>query len=64
MRAKCPYCGKQVEYLYVEGGGVLPSPDYVLIADWVYHAACWDKQVDPDIHPGSKEKMVPTHNNH
>jgi hypothetical protein len=42
----CPYCGKEVEYLCVQNGGVLRSPDYTLIADWIYHATCWDKQVD------------------
>lgn len=41
----CPYCGEIVVSHWLPGQGCLSSPDYVLVADWIYHAACWDKQV-------------------
>ena len=40
----CPYCGQGVTY-YCDGG-VISSPDYVLVADWVFHSMCWDKLVE------------------
>lgn len=39
----CPYCGKSVNYEL--DGGFVPSLETVLVADWVYHAACWDEQL-------------------
>jgi hypothetical protein len=40
----CPYCGKPVTIRWNEG--VVSSKEYVLIADWVYHSTCWDKQIE------------------
>jgi hypothetical protein len=40
----CPYCNCVVTY-YCDGG-VISSPDYTLVADLVFHSACWDKQVE------------------
>ena len=42
----CPYCGKPVVSRWAPQGGCFSSPDYVLVADWIYHAACWEKQVE------------------
>lgn len=42
----CPYCTKPVTSLWVKGGGCLSSSAYVLVADWVFHGDCWDKQVE------------------
>lgn len=43
---RCPYCGNPVISLWVKGGGCLSSPDYVLVADWIFHSSCWDRQVE------------------
>lgn len=40
----CPYCKKPVTIIWNKG--VLPSPDYLLIADWIYHTPCWDKLIE------------------
>ena len=42
----CPYCMKPVLTCWVKGGGMVSDPDVTLIADWVYHSKCWDKQVE------------------
>lgn len=42
----CPYCGNPVTYQYLKGGGVISRSEYTLIADWVYHSDCWDKQIE------------------
>lgn len=39
----CPFCGQSVMFQWK--GGVISSPEYVLIADWIYHRECWDRQV-------------------
>lgn len=54
VTTNCPYCQKPVETRWTERG-CIPSADYTLIADWIYHAACWDKQVAE--HP--PEKVAP-----
>ena len=42
----CPYCKKSVVFTCdADTGAVISSPDYVLIANWIYHRECWDKQV-------------------
>jgi hypothetical protein len=41
---ECPYCRKQVGIVW--NHGVVSKPEYVLIADWVYHSECWDKLVE------------------
>lgn len=38
----CPYCNKPVVSNWTKRG-LLPSPDYTLVADWVFHQVCWDK---------------------
>jgi hypothetical protein len=42
----CPFCGAPVRSLWVPQGGCLPSPDYVLVADWIIHTDCWDKRIE------------------
>ena len=43
----CPYCMKPVATRWMkDGSGMLSDPDVTLIADWVYHSKCWDKQVE------------------
>ena len=42
---RCPYCGKTVVGRWERNAGMLSDPDQVLIADWLFHAKCWDKQV-------------------
>lgn len=41
----CPLCGGLVVSFWIPGGGCISHPDYVLIADWVIHSACYDKSV-------------------
>lgn len=55
VTSTCPYCQQPVETRWTEHG-CIPAADYTLIADWVYHSACWDKQVAE--HP--PEKAGPT----
>lgn len=38
--ANCDECGEPIETRWVDGRGVLLP---VLIADWVFHAQCWEK---------------------
>lgn len=42
---RCPYCGKTVVGKWQRNAGMLSDPAYVLVADWLFHAECWDKQV-------------------
>lgn len=42
----CPYCAKEVIYQFIPDRGILSSSNYVLIADWIYHTICWNKQID------------------
>lgn len=42
---KCPYCGEDVISYWSERG-CISNPEYVLIADWIFHSICWDKQVE------------------
>ena len=55
IEIKCPYCGKNVGVKFANGGGgIISSPDYDLIADCVYHNACWDELVakyPPEVAP-------------
>lgn len=55
LRTICPYCGKDVVFLW--RNGVVPSPDYALVADWVYHRACWDQLVAERL--GLRPVLVP-----
>jgi hypothetical protein len=42
----CPYCMKAVVvYVELDGSGIISRPEYDLVANWVYHSACWDKQM-------------------
>jgi len=41
----CPYCGKEVISFWTDRGCISDS-QYVLVADWVYHSVCWDKQIE------------------
>jgi len=44
----CAECGLPVKTLWARDGnkGLLPSEDYILIADWIFHPLCWDKLVE------------------
>lgn len=37
----CPQCGKLVTYKWDKG--FIPESHNTLVADCVYHAACWDE---------------------
>ena len=41
----CPYCGKDVLSYWAPREGCVPRPEYTLVANWIYHTKCWDKQV-------------------
>lgn len=44
--SKCPGCGATVVTFWAAGNqGLIPNKEYDLVADWVFHAKCWDKQV-------------------
>lgn len=40
----CPGCGRIVKLRL--NLGVVSDPEYTLIADWVYHSECWEKQIE------------------
>ena len=43
----CPKCKKPVHVqIDPTSGGVISSPDYDLIADWVFHSQCWADQLE------------------
>lgn len=43
----CPGCGKTViSYWHKDNRGMESRPEYVLVADWIYHSECWDKLVE------------------
>lgn len=44
--ATCPRCKKSVDYDYIQNGGILPSLDYDLIGDDIFHAECWNMIVN------------------
>jgi hypothetical protein len=42
MMVKCAGCGVPIRSLWAVGHrGLLPG-DYVLVADWLFHPACYD----------------------
>ncbi len=41
----CPFCGEKVVSYWTERG-CIRSPEYVLVADLIFHTPCWDKQVE------------------
>jgi hypothetical protein len=42
----CPYCQKDViVFVELDGSGVISHESYDLIANWIYHSACWDEQM-------------------
>jgi hypothetical protein len=44
MHAACPYCRLPVAVLWTPRG-FIPSAEWTLAADCIYHADCWDKQL-------------------
>lgn len=40
----CPYCHKAITVQW-RNGLIFDRERYDLIADWLYHRECWDKQV-------------------
>lgn len=52
---KCAECGIPITVYFgnnISGarnqhtGGVISRPEYVLVADWIFHTECWNKKVD------------------
>ena len=41
----CPYCGTEVVSYWVPEG-CITRREYVLVANWVYHSICWDRQLE------------------
>ena len=41
----CASCALPVETFWAPGNRGLISGSFVLVADWVYHNHCWDKQL-------------------
>lgn len=44
MVTDCPYCGKPVTSYWRNGCISMPEK-YILVADWIFHAECWNLQV-------------------
>ncbi len=42
----CAECGKPIETRWLKNRGLLPSENYLLIADWIFHPLCWDAVVE------------------
>jgi hypothetical protein len=42
----CAECGVPIKTLWVKNNGLIPSEDYLLIADWIFHPDCWSKSVE------------------
>ena len=43
----CCRCGKPVTSHWMKDGtGCVSKPEYVLVADWVMHADCYDEMVE------------------
>jgi len=40
----CAECGEPIEVHF--HNGVIPQPNYLLVADWIFHTECWNKKVD------------------
>ena len=41
---KCEGCGEDVtSYWMKDNTGCVSRPEYVLVADWIFHSECWDK---------------------
>lgn len=53
----CPYCKQPVAYEWTERG-ICSRPEYVLVADWIYHSHCWDKQYaeNPPVYTGDGDE--------
>ena len=52
----CPYCRKDVViYVDLNNFGIISHESYVIIANWVYHSECWEKQM---IEHPPNEKVV------
>lgn len=41
----CPYCSQDVVSYWSKDGCLSRPLHYVLVADWIFHSECWDKQV-------------------
>lgn len=38
----CAGCKKPIPTWWMnDGSGMISKPEYLLVADWVYHAECW-----------------------
>jgi hypothetical protein len=43
----CCLCKVPILSWWAPCGGGLLRGEYVLVADWLFHPKCWDKQVEP-----------------
>lgn len=55
LEETCPFCGCSVIFQF--GSGVISSPEYVLVADWIYHRECWDRQAS-EVPCGGQQSLV------
>jgi hypothetical protein len=42
---RCPWCQEDVTTMWTHDG-CLSSDEYVLVADWAFHAKCYDAMTD------------------
>ncbi len=42
----CPICGDLVISYWIPNQGCLRDPNYVLVAAWIVHTACFDRMVE------------------
>ena len=40
----CAECGEKISVYF--DNGVVSRPEYVLVADWIFHTTCWNKKLD------------------
>jgi hypothetical protein len=46
VETQCAECLEPMTYLWVPGGGIVSSPEYVLVADWIFHSNCWERVME------------------
>jgi hypothetical protein len=48
ITTNCAECGEPIALLAAVTGGLIPG-DYTLVADWIFHPACWDKVAERGV---------------
>ena len=57
---KCEGCGEDVtSYWMKDNTGCVSRPEYVLVADWIFHSECWDKVVKDYEEGSERNELVP-----